>query len=228
MITSAIISVLLSFVEGKKKDNPVFPSNSVERLELRNYLFDTIGNNTIPVKFYPHILSLSLLCYDTESKGYNGIKQEILERLNIGKRKNIDLPLIDFFKHPVNLPDIFDFITGENIEKKTGCGGWLYSRFSDLDMIRKEYEESGDFIKWDYTYKAKNENEFSFSIHIFTDWVHFFRYLDTYDKGYKSFFKYNRQKSLKMGSTEYDMNTLHTSRKKVAFLRNFTEIEIDE
>lgn len=217
-----VSKTLLKAIKAEAEENGFFPpTDSEERLSFRNLMFDRIEEKLIPVELFKIVSSFSLSCYDREGKGYNGIKQEIMERLNIANNANIPLPLIDFFKHPAS---IADFILNDNdIEKKTGCGNWFYSRYRDLNKVREETEETEAFIKWDYTYQKKKDGEFSFSIHIFTDWKTFFSFLDEYDRGFASFFKYNKKQSIKSGCNVFEMNTLKSSKKKVKYLRSFAQ-----
>jgi len=195
------------------------PTNSEQRLTFRNIMYDVIQNELIPVPLFSIACAFSIACYDESGKGYNGIKQEINTRLSYAKANNQPLPLFDFFKRPATMEDIL--YDDRNTEVKSGCGNWFYSKYRDLDMVRKEMEETQGFIKWDYTYTKKKDDEFNFSIHIFTDWKTFFAFLDEYDKGYKTFFKHNKAQSIKSGCNVYEMNTLKNSKRKVKYLRSF-------
>lgn len=202
------------------------PMCGKERFALRCIMFDVIGNDMINTPMFDLVSAFSLACYDRNGKGYDGIVYEVKKRLQFAKDIGVnELPLTDFFKHTTDQYDIFDIDNEEGIEIKTGCGNWLYSQYRDLDKIRQEKEQSEERILWRYHYQKKKDNEFSFTIYINTTWVYFFRYLDTYERGYKSFFKYNPTQSIKSGCNVYEMNTLKTSKKKVRFLRAFKEID---
>lgn len=209
------------------EENETFPPcDSFSRFALKQTMYDIIGKETIPSELFKTCFSFSLACYDENGKGYHGIKYEIAKRLQFARDTGVnELPLSDFFKHTAKEYDIYDEENDTGTEIKTGCGNWLYSNFSELDKIREEKEKSNERINWHYHYTKKNDKEFSFTIVIETDWKHFFRYLDEYEKGYASFFKYNKAQSVKSSCTVYEMNTLKTSKKKVRFLRNFYEID---
>ena len=160
-------------------------------------------------------LGLALFTYDREGLGYNGIKTEVLARCEYLKR----IPVIHWFKHTAGVADMT--YNKRKAEHKSGCGAWLYSRTStNLDEIRAQYEESGEYIVWDYDHTPvpgrKNDNPVH--IHIACTWRQFFRYLDTYPAGYRTFFKYNSLKSQQEGQAVYELNTIRTSKKKIAFL----------
>lgn len=213
-------------IKGLAYEKEVFPPTTTEqRTIFKTVIYDVLYEKMIPVDLFSVMEKFSVACYDPEGKGFTGIRKEIRTRiqfaLDTGKQA---LPVDDFFRRPYILPDMEDEENNIQYEIKTGCGNWLYGKISNLDGIRKQYEESGNWIKWDYVYHAKNEKEFSFAIHINTEWKYFFKYLDTYEKGYQSFFKYNHTKSVQCHCTVYEMQTLKTSKKKVAFLRRFTEL----
>lgn len=225
MVSKKTFATIKALYEEENGIDTFPPFDSVTRFSLRSIMFDTIGNEEIPIDLFGTCLAFSLSCYDETGKGYNGIQKEIKKRLRFFSDIGVEsLPLTDFFKHSAKEYDLFDDDNSVGYEIKTGCGNWLYSQFSDLDLIRKEKEESGERLIWNYHYTKKSEKEFSFTIKIETDWKHFFDYLDTYEKGYKTFFKYNKSQSIKCGCSVYEMNTIKTSKKKVKFLRAFYEI----
>lgn len=202
--------------EVKRQGYNFPPVTPEDRLILRNTIFSVMENDYVisGEKDCDTMKKIALSCYDKSGKGFHGIAIEVSERIKARKW----LYASDLFKST----DGFDFyINSKKVEQKSACGAWLYSHGS-LDEARKEYEKSGEYIKWDYIYHAKNEKEFSFAIHIFCTWRQFFRYLDTYENGYKTFFKFNKIKSQTTGINVYEMNTLKTSKKKVEFLRRFT------
>lgn len=209
------------------EENTHFPPvNAIERFSLRSIMFDVIGDELIPVKLFSPCASFSLATYDKNGKGYKGIAFEVKKRLQFATDTGIEgLPLKDFFKHSNKESDLYDEENGTDTEFKSGCGNWFYSSHKDLDKIREEKIKSGELINWKYHYTRKKESEFSFTIVINTDWYHFFRYLDEYPLGYKTFFKYNEIQSLKSNCNVFEMNTLKTSKKKVRFLRAFKEID---
>lgn len=162
-------------------------------------------------------LGLALFTYDREGLGYNGIKSEILARCEYLKR----IPVVHWFKHKDGQADMT--YNKKRAEHKSGCGAWLNSRVTtDLDQIRMEYEQTGEYIVWDYDHLPipgrKNDNEIH--IHIACTWRQFFKYLDTYSAGYRTFFKYNVSKSQQEGRAVWEMNTLRSSKKKIEFLEN--------
>jgi hypothetical protein len=208
------------------EENAFPPYDKTSRFALRAIMYDVIGKELIPVELFETVCKFSLSCYNPEGKGYNGIKTEIIERIKFSKDVGLNsLPLSDFFKHTAKEEDIYDFDNDKGIEVKTGCGNWIYSNYRDLSKARKELEDTNNNLLWKYHYTRKTENEFSFTIHIATDWKTFFAYLDTYPKGFETFFKFNRVQSEKCGCCVFEMNTLKTSKKKVRFLRQFNTIK---
>ena len=214
VLDSIVSAIVLTVIEQGNTFPPVSPA---DRLSLRNAIFSHMKDDytVTGTATAEKLVKLALACYDKTGTGYNGIKMEVLERYHNRKR----LFVADLFK---STSDFDLYIGRKQTEKKTGCGNWLYGHGS-LAEVREQYEKTGNYIKWDYHYIAKNEKEFNFDIHIFATWRQFFRYLDTYPNGYETFFKYNKEQSEKTGTNVYEMNTLKTSKKKVAFLRNFTK-----
>jgi len=210
----------LQAIKAKAIENGyVDNANGEHRLGMRNLICDTFSQDdyieTSDEAVRKLALGLALFCYDKRGKGYAGIKGEILER-----RDNLKhLKVKSWFKHTM---DEADFTYNKRkAEKKTGCGAWMYSH-GTLAEARAELENSGNYIVWDYDHEpedgAKNDNPIH--IHIACTWRQFFRYLDTYCNGWETFFKYNKNKSITAQINVYEMNTLKTSRKKIAFLEN--------
>ena len=162
-------------------------------------------------------LGLALFTYDQNGLGYKGIKSEVLARCEYLNR----IAVVHWFKHKNDQSDMT--YNKKRAEHKSACGGWLYSRTTtDLDEIRAEYEASGEYIVWDYDHVPVpgRKNDHPISVHIACTWKQFFKYLDTYPLGYRTFFKYNAIKSAQEGRAVYEMNTLWNSKKKIIFLES--------
>ena len=194
--------------------------NGEHRLGVRNLIFTTFDENdyieTSDEAARKLAIGLALFCYDRRGKGYNGIKAEIKERQDSLKR----LAVKHWFKHNLNEAD-FTY-NKRKAEKKTGCGAWIYSHGTLADA-RAELEATGNYIVWDYDHEppaAGAKNDHPIHIHIACTWKQFFKYLDTYGKGWETFFKHNKIKSVTAQINVYEMNTLKTSKKKIDFLED--------
>lgn len=205
-------------------------------------------NDVVPADNVALFRRLASLVYDKNSAGYKGIIKEVRDRVELYADIDGQVLVKEFFVHADGLTDFYDSENRIAYEKKTGCGNWLYSeKYVELNDVIEEYKRKRRLLRWDYDFKPvserceggkdlKNENgerekvfgmenrksqkQYELHIHIETTYKRFFEYLALYPSGVKTFFKYNAVKS-QYGTTVYDLQTIKTSQKKIAFLQAF-------
>lgn len=207
--------------------------------DVRKGIFAEVTEETIvPEEYISIFRKITRHCYSTVSHmktddgkiiryhngGYDGIQAEIDDRISM-KYDNGDCIIVkDFFKAPADVADLYDSITGKTYEKKTGAGTWLYGTGSFDDIVKK-YRRKRKLLKWDFDHVPVpgRKQDYPCNIHILTSYRLFFDFLATYPAGVKSFFKYKKGRSAEAGKELYDLQTVYSSKTKIAFLESFDE-----
>ena len=199
-------------------------------------------NDFVPADLCETMYKIITLFYDKNGLGYDGIMQEIRDRMDLYILIDGGMIVKDFMKHKPEKTDIYDKENKISYEKKTGCGDWLRSeKYVDFNDIIAEYKRKKTRIRWDYDFipssdtmtgiKSMKDNaipnkndkqpakQYEIHIHIDTTYKKLFEYMETYPKGIQSFFKLSVRSIA--GVTVYQMQSIKNSKRKVEFLQAF-------
>lgn len=110
-------------------------------------------SDSVPSSLVKAFIRFSKNFYDKHSTGYNGIIEEIKDRVTLYSDIDGYVFIREFLKHGDGQTDIYDKEERISYEKKTGCGDWLRSEKNSIfDEVIKEYCRKKTLIRWDYDF----------------------------------------------------------------------------
>jgi hypothetical protein len=116
-------------------------------------------SDSVPVSLVPTFVNFAKKFYDTASTGYNGIIEEITDRVYLYSDIDGSVLVREFLKHGDGKSDFYDKENRVSYEKKTGCGDWLRSeRYDTFDDVIEEYRRKKTLIRWDYDFVPASDD----------------------------------------------------------------------
>lgn len=194
---------------------------------MRRIFFSVIRKyDKVPAELVTIVLRFAENFYDKSGVGYNGVIEEIKDRVTLYADIDGFVDAKEFLLHKAEKTDIYDKENKTGYEKKTGCGDWLRSPNPNFAEVVKEYERKKTLIRWDYdfTVESKKNGTEQFSIHIETTFKKLFSFLADFEGGFDTWWKENKRSGI-AGIYVWEMQTIKTSRKKALYLTTFSEWE---
>lgn len=116
-------------------------------------------SDMVPASLVPAFIRFAERFYDRSSTGYNGIMEEIKERVLLYADIDGFVYVREFLKHGAKQTDIYDKENRVSYEKKTGTGDWLRSeRCNTLEETVMEYRRKKTRLLWDYDFTPISED----------------------------------------------------------------------
>ena len=116
-------------------------------------------SDTVPSSLVNAFFRFAEKFYDKSSFGYDGIMEEIKDRVYLYSSIDGFVAVREFLKHGDGKTDIYDKKERICYEKKTGTGDWLRSeRFDSFDDVIMEYRRKRTLIRWDYDFVPASED----------------------------------------------------------------------
>lgn len=203
--------------------------------DIRDIIWSHINKTDIvPPKHYQNMKKVFFnYYYNTNGKGYKGIKNEVNKRIRTMEftEKTLaqgGIPVEDFMVKKLGDTDTIDTDNHAPYEEKSGCGNWLYSDNPFFDEVIQEYRRKRTKIRWDYSFtiETKRNGTETYHFYVVTTYARFFDYLKGYNGSLDTWFKENKR-SGKAGTYIWELQNIVSSRKKAEYLKNINSISME-
>lgn len=163
----------------------------------------------VPVALFDKAYTLRCDTYSPYDKGARGKMVEVETRLALKKQHGVKWCYwYEFSARRQNTWDIRQ--EGMNIENKSGCGDWLYSkRYSTWEGIIAQYEKKDSVIRWQTKF-----------FDITCTWAQLLQYLREYNGELKTWFKAAVKYNPTSEKYVLQMQEFSTSKRKIRFLQD--------